>query len=76
MVLIEAQRNIQNKLNDEAANRFYYLLDVVPFTVAPLPDRDEIENLTLKVNKKDAHVIAAALAIHAPILLSLDKGRF
>lgn len=73
IVLIEAQRNIQNKLGDEAINRFYILLAVVPFSLASLPDQMELERLASRVNKKDAHVIAAALVVRTPFLITLDQ---
>jgi predicted nucleic acid-binding protein len=74
LVLLEAQRNIQNKLGDDAIKRFYNLLAIVPFSLASLPARIKLEELGMKVNKKDVHVVAAALEFHSPFLLTLDKG--
>jgi predicted nucleic acid-binding protein len=73
-VLLESQRNIQAKLGDQAIRRFYNLLAVVPFSLASLPDRAESEHLEKLINKKDVHVVAAALESHASFLLALDKG--
>lgn len=73
-VLLEAQRNIQSKLGDRAMGTFYNLLAIVPFSLAPLPNKDEFAKLERLVNKKDVHVVAAALEIGSPFLLSLDKG--
>ena len=73
-MLLEAQRNIQAKLGDAATQRFYNLLAVVPFSLTSLPDESEFKRLEKFINKKDVHVIAAALEIHALFLLTLDKG--
>lgn len=73
-VLLEAQRNIQSKLGDESVKRYHNLLAVVPFSLAPLPDKAELARLGKMINSKDVHVLAAALEVHAPFLLALDKG--
>ena len=73
-VLLETQRNIQLKLGDKAVRTFYNFLAIVPFSLAPLPDKDDFARLEKLVNKKDVHVVAAALEINAPFLLTLDKG--
>jgi len=53
---------------------FYHLLSIVPFSLASLPGKAELERMQEKVNRKDVHVLAAALVVKAPYLLSLDKG--
>jgi predicted nucleic acid-binding protein len=73
-VLLEAQRNVQTKLGDEAANHFYNFISIVPFSLATLPDKNILKRLEKICNKKDVHVLAAALEIQAPFLLALDKG--
>jgi predicted nucleic acid-binding protein len=72
-VLIEAQRNIQNKIGADAVKRFYTLLAIVPFSLASVPEKSELDKLEKIVNKKDVHVIAAALVVRASFLLTLDK---
>jgi predicted nucleic acid-binding protein len=72
-VLLEAQRNIQKKLGDNALKRFFALLAVVPFALASLPEETELKRLDKLVNNKDVHVLAAALELHVPFLLTLDK---
>jgi predicted nucleic acid-binding protein len=72
-VLLEAQRNVQSKLGEKAIKRFHNLLAIVPFSLAPLPDIEKLARLEKLVNKKDAHVVAAALEGHAHFLLTLDK---
>lgn len=73
-VLLEAQKNILTKLGSESVQMFYNFLAIVPFSLAPLPDLSQIDKLGWPINKKDVHVIAAALEIQAPYLLTLDKG--
>lgn len=73
-VLLEAQRNIQAKLGEEAMKRYHNLLAVVPFSLASLPNKTELKRLGKMINRKDVHVVAAALEVHAPFLLALDKG--
>ena len=73
-VLLEAQRNIQSKLGDEATNQYHNFLSVVPFSMAILPKENQLKRLEQIVNEKDLHVVAAALEIQAPFLLALDKG--
>jgi predicted nucleic acid-binding protein len=73
-VLLEAQSNIQAKLGDEAIKRYHNLLAIIPFSLASLPDRAELKRLGKLINKKDVHVVGAALEVHAPFLLALDKG--
>jgi predicted nucleic acid-binding protein len=73
-VLLEAQRNIHAKLGVEAINRFYNLLAIVPFWLASIPEKPELERFEQLVNKKDVHVVAAAKTIDADFLLALDRG--
>jgi predicted nucleic acid-binding protein len=42
--------------------------------LASLPGETELEILEKQVNKKDVHVVGAALEVHALFLLALDKG--
>jgi len=73
-VLLEAQSNIQSKLGEEALTRYHNFLAIVPFSLAALPDKVELKRLGKLINKKDVHVVGAALEIRAPFLLALDKG--
>ena len=72
-VLLEAQRNIQNKLGGEVLRRFYTLLIIIPFFLAPLPNKAELLRLEKLVNRKDVHVIASALEVQVLFILTLDK---
>jgi predicted nucleic acid-binding protein len=73
-VLLEAQGNIQAKLGEEAIKRFQNFLAIVPFALAALPEKAELKRLRKLINKKDVHVVAAALEVRAAYLLALDKG--
>lgn len=73
-VLREAEHNIQTKLPPPALDHFYEQVRVLPFLIAPVPVLDEPAAWHLHVNAKDRHVIAAALAIRAAYLLTLDQN--
>ena len=73
-VLLEAQDNIHAKLGEEAIQRYRNLLAIFPFSLAALPDRTKLKRLGKWINKKDVHVVGAALEIQASFLLALDKG--
>jgi len=73
-VLLEAQRNIQNKLGEDALSRFYNFLAVVPFILVPVTEKEELRDYYKDINQKDIHVLAAANAVHSPFLITLDKG--
>jgi predicted nucleic acid-binding protein len=72
-VLLEAERNIQEKRGPLVLRAYHALLISVPFTVAPVPT---IPAATWRqvVNAKDLHVVAAVLASEAPYLLTLDQN--
>ena len=70
-VMVEAERNIQKNLKPIALMSYHQLLATVPFEIAPLPS--PLPALPA-INAKDMHVVAAALAISAVYLITLDKG--
>jgi len=72
-VLMETQINIRTHLQNIGLERLYSLLNEVPFQLAPVPNKTEISNLQKAVNTKDVHVVAAAMEVEAPFLLTLDK---
>src|SRR5215211_2938019 len=67
-VLLEAQSNIQAKLGEGAIKRYHNFLAIIPFSLASLPEKAELKRLGKIINKKDIHVLAAALEIHASFL--------
>ncbi|MGI8912372.1 MAG: PIN domain-containing protein [Chloroflexota bacterium] len=74
-VLIEAERNVRLKLGQEALVAYHHLLDVTPFVIAPIPlaSSQEWQRLAVIAGAKDTHVLAAADAIRATYVLTLDK---
>jgi predicted nucleic acid-binding protein len=73
LVLLEAEGNILTKLPSPAAQRYYHHILTTPMTVAPIPSQQELKTYEAIVGGKDAHVMAAALSLQAPILLTLDR---
>ena len=46
---------------------------IIPFFLAPLPNKAELLRLEKLVNRKDVHVIASALEVQVLFILTLDK---
>jgi predicted nucleic acid-binding protein len=76
LILIEAERNIKNKLGEEDLLRFYQLLGSVDFTIEPPVSAREIAEYSHLIEEKDAHVLAAAVRSGAQFLLTLDTKHF
>jgi predicted nucleic acid-binding protein len=72
-VLLEAEKNIAEKLGDSALATFHLLLAETPMVVAPVPLPADRETSRTIVGEKDDHVLASALAVEAPFLLTLDQ---
>ena len=73
-VLLEAERNIRTKLSQHALNTYHELLQVVPFTLAPVPHIPAQATWIQMVNAKDIHVVASAMVVKAPYVITLDRG--
>src|SRR6266540_2296430 len=71
-VLIEAERNILDKLAPEAFSRYRQLVSATPFLVASTPPEEVVRQYEAAFFE-DAHVVAAALATQADFLLTLDR---
>lgn len=72
-VLLEAERNVQAKLGEDALRQYHALLRLVPLRLVAVPPLSSAAPWRTIVNGKDAHVMTAALAAGAPFLLTLDK---
>jgi len=72
-VVLEAEGNITVKLGPDVLSRFHRLLVEIPLIVAPVPDAAAREPFRLIAGEKDDHVVASAVAVHAPYLLTLDR---
>lgn len=71
-VLIEAERNILDKLDQAAFNRYRDMITSTPFLVISTPS-ERIVNQYASVFFEDAHVIASALAAQSDFLLTVDQ---
>jgi predicted nucleic acid-binding protein len=72
-VLLEAEHNIKNKLNEEALLRYYQKLGTLELEVIPPTTPAEESQWNALVAPKDCHVLAAAYKANVDVLVSLDK---
>ncbi|MBI2868185.1 MAG: PIN domain-containing protein [Chloroflexi bacterium] len=72
-VLLEARVNIAEKFGQAELLRFYQQLAGVEPEVAASPPASRVEECCALVDRKDAHVLAAALSCQATHLLTLDR---
>jgi predicted nucleic acid-binding protein len=72
-VLLEAERNIAQKLGAVALDTFHQSLIDSLIEIVPVPDEYELRVARHVAGAKDDHVLAAAVACGAPFLLSLDR---
>ena len=72
-VLLEAETNIRVKLPPAALAAHHRQLLATPMIVAPVPTPAARRRVRRLINPKDEHVVAAAVAIRAPFLLTLDQ---
>jgi len=76
LVLREAERNIQGKLDRNALLRFYRLIADLEPELLPVPSAEDLESASQVVSAKDAHVLAGARAGAATHLITLDRKHF
>jgi putative PIN family toxin of toxin-antitoxin system len=76
LVLLEAERNIRKKLTRDALLRFYSDLAALDLTVIETPAGDDIDVQSRIIDRKDAHVLASAIAGRVDTLLTLDRKDF
>lgn len=72
-ILLEARRNVQENMGTVELERLYRILAETPVLIVPLPEAQAVQHCAALVGEKDAHVLAAAIAGGAPLLLCLDK---
>jgi predicted nucleic acid-binding protein len=75
-VLLEAERNIRNKLGNNSLLRFYEALGLLDLEIVPDPTSRAIDAQTRIIHAKDAHVIAVASVAGVDFLLTLDRKHF
>lgn len=76
LVLLEAERNIERKLDREALLRFYEKIASLEIDLVDPPSRQEIIAVEPIIGPKDAHVLAAAHKANIQFLLTLDRKHF
>jgi hypothetical protein len=72
-VLFEADRNVRENLPPSSLQRLFWLLRNTPLLMAFLPRGWGRPELEAAVGAKDHHVLAAAVSVGAPSLITLDK---
>lgn len=72
-VLLEAERNILENFGSEALHGYHRLIVLTPMKLVPVPSHAERFPYQNIVGQKDEHVVAAASAVDAAFLLTLDK---
>lgn len=76
LILLEAERNIQGKLGQDALLRFYQEIAGLDIDLVEGPTAQEISAQSRIIDPKDAHVLAAALKGGVEALLTLDRKHF
>ena len=72
-VLLEAETNVAANLAPGSLVTYHRLLAETPMVVAPIPGAAELRTARAIVGEKDDHVLAAALGVGAPFLLTLNR---
>ncbi len=76
LVLLEAERNLRDKLGEDALLRFYRDVAGLNVDLVSPATPEEIAVQARIIHPKDAHVLAAALKGNATALLTLDRKHF
>lgn len=76
LVLLEAERNIRAKMGPDALLRFYQEIASLNLELVKAPIPHEIAAKEPVIDRKDAHVLAAAEKGGVDFLLTLDRKHF
>ena len=76
LILREAERNIQGKLDRSALLRFYRQIADLEPDLIPIASTEDLASASQVVSPKDAHVLAGARAGAATHLITLDRKHF
>lgn len=71
-ILVEAERNILEKLPTEAFHRYRHLLASTPLLLVSSPSESLVRHYE-SIFLEDAHVVASALASQSEFLITLDE---
>lgn len=72
-VLVEAERNVINKMDAAALANYHRLVVQLQKIVIPAPSPEQLLPYRGMVTTKDEHVVAAAILAGASVVLTLDK---
>ena len=72
-VLTEAASNLASKFDSSCLERHVRQLRLCAPHIAPIPLLDGQPHLYPQINPKDEHVVAAAFAVRADVILTLDR---
>jgi predicted nucleic acid-binding protein len=72
-VLSEAASNLASKFDSSCLERHQRQLRTCAPRIAPIPLLDRQPHVYPQINSKDKHVVAAALAVRADVILTLDR---
>jgi predicted nucleic acid-binding protein len=73
-VLLEAETNLLAKFPPSALATHRRQLAATPMIITPVPSAAARRRYAGLINPKDDHVVAAAIAVRAPFLLTLDQS--
>lgn len=73
-VLVEAERNIEDKSGSKLLTTYHDLLESIPFINASVPPAGQRQFDPEIVEAKDIHVLAAVLSVDAQYLVTLDQA--
>ena len=74
-VLVEAKRNLQDKL-PRVIPAYHRFLAACPFEKGSAPSPAEVEIAKHIIHPKDASILAAAMSLKADFLVTLDRKHF
>ncbi len=72
-VLVEAERNVMNKLGPVALATYDQLVEQTALNIMPVPAPPQLATWP-SINAKDRPVVASAVAAQASFLITLDRG--
>jgi predicted nucleic acid-binding protein len=75
-VLLEAQRNVRKKFSEPDLIRFYREIASLELEIAQPATEEELAEYAQLIDRKDAHVLAAAIKSGASFLVTLDRKHF
>lgn len=75
-VLGEAKKNVEQKLDETGKQRLDVYLKLARLVLIPDPKPETVKVAEAAIHVKDAPILAAAIAVKADVLLTLDRKHF